>query len=194
MKTIALELRQPAGFCLAYLITFIIGMGLTYPAECRRWRWVKIPFSLFMVHANLVGMSIPLQAGQLNPGNFMAAGAYTIGAGVLAVLWAPNLCHFVSLFINFLIDNSSDLPCREINLRPVYRAIAKDEYREALSMVEDEIKKGYSFEALVLATKLYYHFGKRGRAAAMLKCILSNKNTTDAQKETARQMMKELYA
>ncbi len=119
-------------------------------------------------------------SGLADVGNLLQ---YLAVAGFLALLLAPNLAHYCGVvFCNFL-DPMDWTPLDEaIALRPIQKLIDRDQYHEALEELERLLQKHQpTYEALLLKTKLLYHFGSVQETEAVLLRMIGLSKTTEQQ-------------
>ncbi len=103
--------------------------------------------------------------------------------GLLVVLLAPNIAHLCGTGLVSFLDPQDWTPAEEeIALKPIRRLIDKDQYHQALSELDDLLKKRKpTYEALLLKAKLLNHLGGWQEAVATLLSLIELSQTTDQQ-------------
>ena len=143
---------------LAAALGFSIALFLSRAPELRPLRLSQLIF---------VPLAMVLAVHLLpNPhGRYVAADVqnfipYVGVAGFVALLLSPNIAHYCGLAFTNLVDPHDWKPSEEeIELRPVQRLIDREKHAEALALLDSLLKSQKpTYEALLLKTRLLYHF------------------------------------
>jgi tetratricopeptide (TPR) repeat protein len=94
--------------------------------------------------------------------------------GFLIVLLAPNIAYICGATVsNFLDPQDWTSIDEEIALRPIRRLIEQDQYNQALSDLDELLKKHKpTYEALLIKAKLLHHFGSVDETKATLLSLI----------------------
>jgi len=159
MHRIVAVLPGAAGATLAHFLSRAPEL-----ARMRRIQMVCVPVVVVLGCALLPG------AGAATIGDVARLPAFVLTMFVLAILIAPSIAfHCGASFVNF-IDPQNWTPSKEdIALNPIRKLIERDRHREALDELERLLQTHEpSYEALLLKTKLLFHFSSHCAAVVTL--------------------------
>jgi len=143
---------------LAAALGFTIAFLLSRAPELRPFRLSQLIFvPLAMVSAIHL---LPSPHGRYVGADLQNFAYYVGVAGFVAVLLAPNIAHYCGLALSNFLDPHDWKPSEEeIDPRPVQRLIDREQHGEALTLLDSLLKNHKAtYEALLLKTRLLYHF------------------------------------
>jgi tetratricopeptide (TPR) repeat protein len=154
-------------YILSGIAGLIVASLLTRAPELRPLRLVQ----LVLVPLGFIAASAVMpepSSGQV--GAMGSLVAFSVILGFLAILLAPNIAHLFGVAFSGLLDPQDWTPAEEeIALRPVVRLIEKDRFSEALTELDELLKKHKpTYEALHIRAKLLNHFRRFDEASATL--------------------------
>jgi hypothetical protein len=143
----------------------------------RRVQLVCIPVVL------IVGYSLLPTGGGRDLGDMARFTAYLIPAFLLALLLAPSIAfHCGNGLMNFLEAPDWTPLEEEIRLNPIRKLIDHGRHRDALHELEGLLAKhGLSYEALLLKTKLLFHFSSYCETTTTLLQMIRLSKTEEQQ-------------
>jgi tetratricopeptide (TPR) repeat protein len=124
---------------------------------------------------------------------FLPDGSGSSGSGDIAgfvcclvavgFLLRPNIAYHCGAGLSNFLDPPDWTPAEEeIALRPIRRMIDEDEYTQALADLDELLKKHPpTYEAILIKTKLLYHFGSVDETVATLLGLIGLSKTTAQQ-------------
>jgi len=103
--------------------------------------------------------------------------------GFLVVLLAPNLAYYGGVGLTSFLDPQDWTSAEaEIALAPIQRLIDKDHCHQALTELDDLLKRHTpTYEAVFLKAKLLYHFGRVDETVSTLLSLISLSKSTGQQ-------------
>jgi hypothetical protein len=133
-------------------------------ARLRRIQMVCVPFVLVM------GCALLPDAGAATIGDMARLPTFVLTMFVLALLIAPSIAFHCGAGFTNLIDPQNWTPANEeLALNPIRKLIDRDLHREALHELERLLQTHEaSYEALLLKTKLLFHFSSHHATVATL--------------------------
>jgi tetratricopeptide (TPR) repeat protein len=161
------------------IFTYILAAGaglliahfISNPPELRSMRLSQLIF--VPVAMLLFVYFLPDESGSSTPsvGEFMC---FLGVLGFLIVLLAPNIAYLCGATVsNFLDPQDWTSIDEEIALRPIRRLIEQDQYNQALSDLDELLKKHKpTYEALLIKAKLLHHFGSVDETVATLLSLI----------------------
>jgi thioredoxin-like negative regulator of GroEL len=113
-------------------------------------------------------------------GNFMCFLGVLL---LLILLLVPNIAFYLGVGLSNFLDNGDWTPTEEeIALRPIRHLIDKDRYHEALTELDELLKKHKpTYEAILTKAKLLYHLGSVDETEATLVGLIKLCQTTGQQ-------------
>ncbi|MDB6067151.1 MAG: hypothetical protein JWR26_3359 [Pedosphaera sp.] len=150
------------------LLGLLLAHYLSRPPELRTLRLSQL---ILVPAGTVIGFNLLVHArdgGGL--GTSINTTAYVGVAGFMAVLLAPNIAFLCGQrFCDFLDPMDWTPLLQEIELRPIQRMIDRDQFHDALDELEKLLKTHKpTYEALLLKTKLLYHFGSVDETMSVL--------------------------
>ena len=169
------------GYVIAAGIGGLIAHFISQPPELRSMRLSQLIF--VPVGFVLCFYFLPDNSGGSPIGSVGEFVCFLGVLGFLIILIAPNLAYLFGAGISNLVDPQNWTSAEEeLALRPIHRLIDKDQFSQALTDLNELLKRHKpTYEALLIKAKLLHHFGSVDETVATLLKLIPLSHSTAQQ-------------